>query len=182
MAGCICRRARASTRYRHTHTSRGLASGVPFTALQRFVPERPDVREHSAEPGGKRISNDDHRDVERREYSVSAIVFRAVQRRVSAERDRMADALLNSDGASFSAPVQTSNWGVVPSDYVRAVGAKFLIGAVTRVYRPGAKNDTCLILEGSRGALKSTALRTLGKTPKHICFARDLLVIWRTPG
>jgi predicted P-loop ATPase len=51
--------------------------------------------------------------------------------------------------------------GAEPSDYVRAVGAKFLIGGVARVYRPGVKNDTCLILEGEQGALKSTALRTL---------------------
>jgi predicted P-loop ATPase len=51
--------------------------------------------------------------------------------------------------------------GVDPSDYVRAVGAKFLIGGVARVYRPGVKNDSCLILEGPQGALKSTALRTL---------------------
>lgn len=51
--------------------------------------------------------------------------------------------------------------GVEPSAYVRAVGAKFLIGAVARVYKPGAKNDSCLILEGPQGALKSTALRTL---------------------
>jgi predicted P-loop ATPase len=51
--------------------------------------------------------------------------------------------------------------GVDPSDYVRAVGAKFLIGGVARVYRPGCKNDTCLILEGPQGSLKSTALRSL---------------------
>jgi predicted P-loop ATPase len=51
--------------------------------------------------------------------------------------------------------------GADPSDYIRAVGAKFLIGAVARVYRPGVKNDTCPIFEGPQGALKSTALRTL---------------------
>ena len=51
--------------------------------------------------------------------------------------------------------------GVDPSDYVRTVGAKFLIGGVARVYRPGCKNDSCLILEGPQGSLKSTALRTL---------------------
>jgi putative DNA primase/helicase len=51
--------------------------------------------------------------------------------------------------------------GVDPSEYARAVGAKFLIGGVARVYRPGVKNDTCPILEGPQGALKSTALRTL---------------------
>lgn len=51
--------------------------------------------------------------------------------------------------------------GADPSDYVRAVGAKFLIGAVARLYQPGVKHDTCPILEGAQGALKSTALRTL---------------------
>jgi predicted P-loop ATPase len=51
--------------------------------------------------------------------------------------------------------------GADPSDLVRAVGAKFLIGAVARVYKPGAKNDTCPILEGPQGAQKSTALLTL---------------------
>jgi predicted P-loop ATPase len=51
--------------------------------------------------------------------------------------------------------------GADPSAFVRAVGAKFLIGGVARVYRPGVKNDTCPILEGPQGALKSTALRAL---------------------
>jgi predicted P-loop ATPase len=51
--------------------------------------------------------------------------------------------------------------GAEPSDHARAVGAKCLIGAVARIYRPGCKNDTCLILEGEQGTLKSTALRTL---------------------
>jgi predicted P-loop ATPase len=51
--------------------------------------------------------------------------------------------------------------GVDPSDYTRAVGSRFLIGAVARVYQPGVKHDTCPIFEGAQGALKSTALRTL---------------------
>lgn len=50
---------------------------------------------------------------------------------------------------------------VEPSDYARAIGSKWLIGAVARVFQPGCKNDTCLVLEGPQGLLKSTALRTL---------------------
>jgi len=53
--------------------------------------------------------------------------------------------------------------GVDPSDYVRAVGAKWLIGGVARIYKPGCKNDCSLILEGSQGTLKSTALGVLAK-------------------
>jgi predicted P-loop ATPase len=45
--------------------------------------------------------------------------------------------------------------------YVMAVGSSFLISAVARVYEPGAKVDTCPILEGGQGQRKSTALRTL---------------------
>jgi len=51
---------------------------------------------------------------------------------------------------------------VPDSDYARAVGAKWMISAVARIFEPGCKVDCCLILEGPQGKLKSTALRTLG--------------------
>lgn len=48
-----------------------------------------------------------------------------------------------------------------PSDYLALVGAKWLIGAVSRVFDPGCKFDSVLILEGAQGLGKSLALRAL---------------------
>jgi len=47
------------------------------------------------------------------------------------------------------------------ADYLRAVGSKFLIGAVARVMRPGCKLDTVMILEGRQGLRKSTSIAQL---------------------
>lgn len=44
----------------------------------------------------------------------------------------------------------------------RAFGAKWPIGCVARIMRPGCKLDTALILESRQGLMKSTALATLG--------------------
>lgn len=52
--------------------------------------------------------------------------------------------------------------GAVDTPYTRAVGACLLLGAVARVMRPGCKLDTCPILEGPQGALKSSFLERLG--------------------
>jgi predicted P-loop ATPase len=51
--------------------------------------------------------------------------------------------------------------GAEDTEYARAVGSRWLVSAVARIFRPGAKADCCLILEGSQGIRKSTALRTL---------------------
>jgi len=51
--------------------------------------------------------------------------------------------------------------GVEDADYSRAVGSRWLISAVARIFQPGAKADCCLILEGPQGIRKSTALRTI---------------------
>lgn len=52
--------------------------------------------------------------------------------------------------------------GCEESAYTQAVGRKWLIAAVARAMCPGCKVDTCLILEGEQGIMKSTALATLG--------------------
>jgi predicted P-loop ATPase len=47
-------------------------------------------------------------------------------------------------------------------EYAAAVGARWMISGVARIYKPGCKADCCLILEGQQGIKKSTMLRTLG--------------------
>ena len=52
--------------------------------------------------------------------------------------------------------------GAEDTPYVRAVTRKTLIGAVQRVWEPGCKFDTVLVLDGKPGIGKSTLLRKLG--------------------
>ena len=52
--------------------------------------------------------------------------------------------------------------GVAPSNYSSAVGRRWLISAVARIFEPGCKADCCLILQGDQGVGKSTLLSILG--------------------
>ena len=52
---------------------------------------------------------------------------------------------------------------VEDSPYVRAIGPRYAISSVARIYRPGCKVDHVLVLEGPQGKQKSEALRTLVK-------------------
>jgi predicted P-loop ATPase len=47
--------------------------------------------------------------------------------------------------------------------YVRAIGPRWLMSAVARVFIPGAKADCALILEGPQGIRKSTALSVIAQ-------------------
>jgi putative DNA primase/helicase len=51
--------------------------------------------------------------------------------------------------------------GTEHTAYTKAVGRKFLVGAVARGLSPGCKNDNMLVLEGPQGIGKSTAVRYL---------------------
>lgn len=70
--------------------------------------------------------------------------------------DRLTDFLVRYFGAV------TVDLDVDVSEYVRAIGKKWLISAVARALQPGCKVDTILELEGLQGTGKSTALRILG--------------------
>ena len=70
------------------------------------------------------------------------------------------------EGLQWDGIKRIDNWlssylGAEDTEYSRAVGSRWLISAVARIYQPGAKADHCLILEGPQGLGKSTALRTL---------------------
>jgi predicted P-loop ATPase len=70
------------------------------------------------------------------------------------------------DGLVWDGVSRLDTWvetylGVNPSKYSSAVGTKWMISAMARVYQPGAKADCCLILEGPQGIKKSTALKAI---------------------
>jgi putative DNA primase/helicase len=66
------------------------------------------------------------------------------------------------DGVPRAAHWLTAFMGAESSPYTEAIGARWLVSAVARVFRPGVKADNVLILEGAQGLLKSTALSVLG--------------------
>lgn len=71
------------------------------------------------------------------------------------------------DGLEWDGCPRISRWlpfycGTEDTPYAHVVGRKWMIAAVARAMTPGCKVDTCLILEGEQGIMKSTALAALG--------------------
>ena len=55
--------------------------------------------------------------------------------------------------------------GCQADDLTQAFGMRWLISAVARIYAPGCKVDTMLVLQGRQGAGKSSALQALAGAP-----------------
>lgn len=90
--------------------------------------------------------------------ALAAVVDR---RRFNPLRDYL-DGLPAWDGVERVDSLLIDYLGATDSHYVREVTRRTLIGAVKRVYEPGCKFDTVLVLDGRPGIGKSTLLRTLG--------------------
>lgn len=93
------------------------------------------------------------------EVAGQAVQLVASRRPVHPVRDYLANLAWDGDG-------RIDTWlsdfvGAEPSEYVAAVGSRWLISAVARILQPGCKVDTCLIFEGAQGIGKSRALRAL---------------------
>lgn len=70
------------------------------------------------------------------------------------------------DGLTWDGQNRLDAWlsdylGAAPCEYHAVIGAKFLIAAVARIYRPGCKVDTLLVFEGAQGIGKSTTASVL---------------------
>lgn len=68
---------------------------------------------------------------------------------------------LRWDGTARLDGLFVEYFGAPDTPYSRGVGARFAIGAVARVMRPGCKVDCVPVLEGAQGIGKSTAVRIL---------------------
>jgi len=72
------------------------------------------------------------------------------------------------DGLEWDGMARLDQWlvtylGATDTVYVRAIGPRWLISAVARIYVPGCQADCALILEGPQGIRKSSALAMLAQ-------------------
>jgi putative DNA primase/helicase len=70
------------------------------------------------------------------------------------------------DGLKWDGKPRLDTWlqtymGAPAHEILSAFGAKFLIGAVARIYEPGCQMDTALVFEGKQGIRKTTAVAVL---------------------
>jgi predicted P-loop ATPase len=102
----------------------------------------------------------------------AAVQFVAAENHINPVRDTLAD--LKWDGIPRLSDWLCDYMDAPETALTRTVAAKWVIGAVARIMRPGAKVDTMLILEGPQGLKKSTALAALATIGGREYFADKL--------
>lgn len=90
---------------------------------------------------------------------VDAILATAQRNRFNPVRDYLRG--LKWDGTRRLENFLHRYLGADDTEYTRIIGRKFLISCVARGWAPGCKVDTMMILEGTQGIYKSTAIRIL---------------------
>lgn len=83
------------------------------------------------------------------------------KRKVNPVKDMLEYAHSIWDGNKHVDNLLTRFVGAEPTPYNRAVMRLYMLGAVSRIYKPGCKFDYMLILVGKQGAYKSSFLRFL---------------------
>lgn len=95
-------------------------------------------------------------------------VFDGVNRVASENRFHPVRDFLDSASVIWDGEPRIDNWLITylgakmketDQKYLRVAGSRALISAVARIYRPGIKSDTCLMVLGDQGIGKSTLLR-----------------------
>lgn len=105
-----------------------------------------------------------------REYGLAKITESAIKAAVGAyarqdtrnePRDWMES--LKWDGQPRIENFLATHMGCVkePEEYVKAISMNFWISMIARIYQPGVKADNAVVLEGSQGVGKSTALNVI---------------------
>ena len=154
---------------RHAPEWHGVLAYDDFAAC--VITKKPPPWEGSKGPTVKRWA--DEHDVracewmQEQDIPALGVVGRAIQSVARETRVHPVRDYLNAlkwDGTPRLDTWLTPYLGVKDTPYSRAVGPRFLISAVARIFEPGCQADHMLILEGPQGVLKSTALRALAGT------------------
>lgn len=163
--------ANVTTILKHDEEWKGVLSFNAFTSIvetRRQPPWHPDDSPAVA-THGEWADEDDVRLVNwlMRKYSLSISAKQASETaRVAAQVNSFHPVKEYVEATPWDGVHRVDQWlsrylGAEDSDYTRAVGSKWLISAIARVYKPGCKADQVLILEGAQGTGKSTALSVL---------------------
>ena len=93
------------------------------------------------------------------------INYTAFQNRYHPVRDYLESVASSWDGTPRLDTWLIDHASALDTPYTRAVASKALIGAVRRIYEPGAKHDEMIVLEGPQNSGKSSLVRALCPDP-----------------